>query len=114
MSYSFTLEVAAGDDLATEISKAFTGPSFGIPGNMTAREGQERNGTHLEAECAVAAVGMAAKQIRAALGPNWTAAVVTVSGHCNPGNVETPGWANDYVSVSVTVKTYEAESAAAA
>jgi hypothetical protein len=42
------------------------------------------------------------------LGDRWATAIVSVSGHANPGHVETAGWANDYVQVSVTIATYKA------
>lgn len=107
MSYGFGVVVNRGDDVAAALDAGLRGPAFGIEGNPSPLFGQEQHGTADECVAAVASAAVAAEAILGGLGPNWAAAGVSVSGHCNRGNAKDPGWANDCIQVNISVDSYK-------
>jgi len=105
MSYSFGLTITPDTDLHAAVDLAFNGT-----GGYSVRLGQQQNGTETEAADAVEAVKIALLSLVTALGDSWDEANVSISGHANPGNVERSGWANDCVTVSLSVTKYSAPS----
>lgn len=100
MSYSFSFPITRGEHPTEAVHNAWAGP----------RSHQVEQGTGDEAGRAVEAVAAdALPALLDALGPNWSTASVSISGHANPGNVPTSGWANDCIAVRIDVTTYRAE-----
>lgn len=103
MSFGFTATITRDDAIRDKVVAAYDGPN-GAGGSP--RRFQEENGTGPEAADLVQAAALAAAVIAIDLGEKWLTANVNVSGHANPGHGARPGWANDFVAVTVTVASY--------
>lgn len=103
MSFGFTATITRDDVVRDKVVAAYDGPN-GAGGSP--RQHQEENGTAGEAADLVKAASAAAEMIAIDLGEKWLTANVNVSGHANPGHAARPGWANDFVAVTVTVASY--------
>lgn len=101
MSFGFSVLVARGEDPAKAIVDAYAGPPA---------EHQKEHGTADEAFGLVAHAADAARLLVAGLGKNWATAHVNVAGHANPWHAARPGWANDAITVSVSVASYLADT----
>jgi len=104
MSFSLHFELARGESVYDAVLTAYADK---------AQEHQESNGTGVEAARAVrVAVGAVLAAIEA-VGGNGADYYVSVAGHVNPDNQPSPGWANDHLTVSVSVKSYVGADAGA-
>ena len=101
MSYSFQVTIAAGE-LADRTLDDIITSRF----NEICLAGQQSNGTAIEASAAICSIVRATELLLAGLGENWAEVGLTISGHANPGNLNTPGWANEFISVNAQVREY--------
>lgn len=46
------------------------------------------------------------REVCRALGDQWRAVSVAVSGHANPGHTRREGWAHEYLQITVSVLGY--------
>ncbi len=109
MSFGFSATVTRDDAPAAKVLAAYAGPNGA---GSSPRQHQEENGTGPEALDLVDASAVAAEAIVSMLGGNWATASISVSGHANPGHAARPGWANDFVAVTVSVASYADEDPA--
>lgn len=99
MSYSVTTPLTRGEDVEHVLQVAYAAQS---------RSSAASGGYLTEADAGIAAAVEAFKLTLEALGPNWETVQLSVSGHANPGQQATAGWANDTLDVKAYVLTYAA------
>lgn len=103
MSFSFSTTITRADEPGRVLLDTFSrAPEDG----MSAAEYEHRKGTGVEASALVAAVALSLPVLLGNLGEAWESVNVSVSGHVNPGNLPREEWANDSVTVSLSVASY--------
>lgn len=70
---------------------------------------QRQNGTDREAYAAMCGASRVAITMKDLLGNNWETISVNIVGHNNKGNKKDPQWANEAITISLTVKEYKNE-----